>query len=244
MRSSYKGKIAFADETTMQVLKEPGRKATSRSYMWLYRNGTETDKRIVLYDYQPTRAGENPKKFLGSFKGYLHCDGYEGYNKVEGITRIGCCAHVRRKFHEGIPKSASSKTSQCEIGRNYCALLFKLEKEFAKLSPEERLEKRQEEALPILNEFWQWVDQTNALPSSLLGKALSYAKKQKPHLMNYLLDGDLHLSNNLAERSVRPFVVGRKSWNFSTSVKGAEASAMPIVSSKRPKKMVWMRTSI
>lgn len=221
-----KGKIAFADETTMQVLNEPGRKATSKSYMWLYRNGTETDKRIVLYDYRPTRAGENPKKFLAGFKGYLHCDGYEGYNKVAGITRVGCWAHVRRKFHEGIPKTTSSKISQCEIGRNYCDQLFKLEKQLADFSSEERLKKRQEEALPILNEFWQWVGQTNALPHSLLGKALSYAKKQKPHLMNYLQDGDLHLSNNLAERSVRPFVVGRKSWNFSTSVKGAKASAV------------------
>lgn len=218
------GTIAFADETTMQVLKEPGKKPTSKSYMWLYRNGTETDNHIVLYDYRPTRGGSHPKTFLDGFKGYLHCD---GYNKVEGITRVGCWAHVRRKFYDGIPKSpSSSKTSQCEIGRQYCDRLFKLEKQLAELSSADRLKKRQEKALPILNDFWQCVDQTHALPGSLLGKALSYAKNQKPYLMNYLLDGDLHLSNNLAERSIRPFVVGRKAWNFSASTKGATSSAI------------------
>lgn len=220
--------IVFADETTMQVLKEPDRKATAKSYMWLYRNGVGTEKSIVLYEYRPTRAGEHPQKFLKDFKGFLQCDGYKGYNKVADITRVGCWAHVRRKFHEGIPPTgtAATKPSQCEIGRDYCDQLFKLEKEWAQLPANERLMKRQEQALPILNAFWQWVDQVNALPNSLLGKALAYSKSEKRYLMNYLLDGDLQLSNNLAERSIRPFVVGRKAWYFSASTKGAEASAI------------------
>lgn len=138
-------KVAFADETSMQVLREPNKKATSKSYMWLYRNGTDTEMRIILYQYRPTRAGENAKKFLSGFKGYLHCDGYEGYNKVADVTRIGCWAHVRRKFHDGIPKNTSStKKSQCEIGKEYCDQLFRVERELSELAPKERLDKRKE----------------------------------------------------------------------------------------------------
>ena len=156
----------FVDETTTQVLNEPNRKATSNSYMWLYRNSTDADQQIVLYQYSPTRAG--------------------------------CLAHIRRKFHEGVPKTSTGKKSQCEIGLDYCNTLFSIEKEIAHLSPKERLEKRKEQAIPVLNEFWGWVEMTNALQSSVLGKALSYAKKQKPYLMNYLLDGECQISNNLA----------------------------------------------
>ena len=216
----------FVDETTTQVLREPDRKATSNSYMWLYRNSTDVDQQIILYQYSPTRAGENAEKFLSGYTGYIHCDGYEGYNKVKNVTRVGCLAHIRRKFHEGVPKTSTGKKSQCEIGLDYCNALFSIEKEIAHLPPEERLKKRKKKAIPVLKAFWGWVETTNALPSSVLGKALSYAKKQKPYLMNYLLDGECQISNNLAERSIRPFVVGRKAWNFYASPKGAESSSI------------------
>lgn len=222
----FKATCIFADETPMQVLHEPGKLATSKSYMWLYRTSANSDKPTVLYEYSPTRSGSNAQQFLSGFSGYLHCDGYDGYNKVQSITRVGCWAHVRRKFHDGISKVAIIKKSQCEIGQDYCDKLFKIERDIVHLIPTEKLKMRKELATPILNQFWYWVEQTNALKNSVLGKALTYAKNQKKYLMNYLLNGECHLSNNLAERSIRPFVVGRKAWNFSSSTKGATSSGI------------------
>lgn len=136
-------------------------------------------------------------------------------------------------FEEEIPRGNSqnrTKTkSQCEIGKEYCDSLFRIEREIASLPPDERLLKRREKAIPVLNKFWNWVDHTNALSSSILGKALAYAKKQKTYLMNYLKDGECQLSNNLAESSIRPFVVGRKAWNFSASTKGAASSGIAYI---------------
>lgn len=101
-----------------------------------------------------------------------------------------------------------------KVGRSYCDQLFKLEEKWHDLSGEERLKKRQEEFLPLFEEFFTWVSQMHVIKQSLLGKALIYAKNKKAYLMNVLLDGNLHLSNNLAERSIRPLVVGRKAWYF------------------------------
>lgn len=181
---------------------------------------------IALYQYTPTHSGDPAKKFLEGFSGFLHCDGYEGYNKVSSITRVGCWAHLRRKFHEGIPKTPTKTKSQCEVGKEYCDQLFRVERKIASLPPKKRLLKRRELATPVLKEFWDWVEATNALSSSILGKGLAYAKKQKPYLMNYLKGGECQLSNNLAESSIRPFVVGRKALNFSASTKGASSSGM------------------
>jgi transposase len=94
-----------ADETTLQVLREPGRSAKSTSYLWLYRTGRGVPP-AVLYDYQMTRGGEHPRDFLTGFKGYLHVDGYPGYHKVAGVTLVGCWAHARRNEKLGLMQSA------------------------------------------------------------------------------------------------------------------------------------------
>lgn len=78
------------NETTMQVLKEPDKKATIKSYMWLYQSSKNSLEQIALYQYKPTRAGENARKFLEGYRGFMHCDGYEGYKKVTELTRVGC----------------------------------------------------------------------------------------------------------------------------------------------------------
>lgn len=95
--------ILHADETTLQVLHEPGKKAQSKSYMWLYRTSRDTDYPVVLYEYRPNRSSCNPRNFLNGFTGYLHTDGYSGYhNLLENITVVGCWAHARRKFDEAV----------------------------------------------------------------------------------------------------------------------------------------------
>ena len=219
--------IIHCDETPVQVLKEDGKKPQTKSYMWLYRSGNDGNHPIVLYDYQPSRNGDHAVNYLKDFKGYVHSDGYSGYNKLTGITRVGCWAHLRRKFVETITqkKNPDGPPTSAEIGRQYCDKLFAIEDSLKDLSNEERFCKRLELEKPVLEAFWCWLDSLNALKGSALGKAVTYAKNQKPYMENYLLDGRCSLSNNAAENAIRPFTVGRKNWLFADTPKGASASA-------------------
>ena len=222
-----KREVIHCDETPVQVLKEEGKKPQTKSYMWLYRTGNDGKAPIILYDYQPSRSGENAASYLKDFKGYVHSDGYSGYNKLDGITRCGCWAHLRRKFVEAIPdkKAADAPLTSAEIGRDYCNQLFKVEESLKDLTPEERFCKRLELEKPILEAFWCWLESLNVLKGSALGKAVTYAMNQRPFMVNYLLDGRCALSNNAAENAIRPFTVGRKNWLFADTPKGASASA-------------------
>ena len=208
-------------------VKEQGKKPQSKSYMWLYRTGVDGDPPIVLYDYKPSRNGKNPADYLQGFHGYLHTDGFAGYEKVESVTRCGCWAHLRRYFVEAIPdkKAAGAPPTTAEVGRDYCNKLFEIEKELVSLSQDKRKEERLRLEKPVLEAFWCWLDSLTPLQGSRLGKAVTYAQNQKPYMENYLLDGRCSISNNVAENSIRPFTVGRKNWLFSDTPKGAEASA-------------------
>lgn len=218
--------VLHCDETPIQVLKEDGKKPQSKSYMWLYRTGQDSSHPIILYDYQPSRSGDNAVRFLKGFHGYLHTDGYSGYNKLENITRCGCWAHLRRKSIETIPdKKENAPRTAAEVGRDYCDQLFHIEKQMKQLSAEDRYVKRLELEKPVLDAFWCWLDSVQMLKGSALGKAVAYARNQKPYMENYLLDGRCALSNNAAENAIRPFTVGRKNWLFADTPKGAAASA-------------------
>ncbi|MBO5487859.1 MAG: IS66 family transposase [Eubacterium sp.] len=222
-----KREVIHCDETPVQVLKEEGKKPQTKSYMWLYCTGNDGKAPVILYDYQPSRSGDNAASYLKDFKGYVHSDGYSGYNKLDGITRCGCWAHLRRKFVEAIPdkKAADAPLTSAEIGRDYCNQLFKVEESLKNLTPEERFCKRLELEKPILEAFWCWLESLNVLKGSALGKAVTYAMNQRPFMENYLLDGRCTLSNNAAENAIRPFTVGRKNWLFADTPKGASASA-------------------
>lgn len=223
--------IGCADETTMQVLKEPGKAAETKSYMWMYRTGGDTDRHIVLFEYQPNRNHEHPKNFLNGFSGYIHCDGYEAYHKLpDSIIIVGCYAHLRRYWDDALkaaPKG-KKKSSYAHKGLAYCQSLFMLEREYTEqnLTPDERKEKRLKYSLPVAEEFFAWAGTIAAIPKSALGKAVTYTLNQKPFLMNIFLDGRLELSNNRGENSMRPLTVGRKNWLFACTVKGAESSAI------------------
>ena len=221
--------VLHADETTLQVLHEPGKKPQSESYMWLYRTGGDTDKPIVLYEYQPGRGSIHPKEFLIGFKGYLHTDGYAGYHNLpEDITVVGCWAHLRRKFDEAVKSLPKGKTkgSSASQGLTYCNLLFGIEQEIADLTAEERYNQRLEQAKPVLDAMFAWANSRAAAPKSALGKAFTYLKEQWPYLTNYLKDGRLEISNNRAERSIKPFVIDRKNFLFANTPKGATGSAI------------------
>lgn len=219
--------IVHCDETPVQVLKENGKKPQTKSYMWLYRTGDDGSPPVILYDYQPSRNGDNAAGYLQTFKGYVHSDGYSGYNKLTNITRCGCWAHLRRKFVEAIPqrKADGSPPTSAETGRDYCDRLFKIEESLSGLSPEDRYLQRLELERPVLDAFWCWLENVKVLKGSALGKAVTYAMNQRPYMENYLLDGRLSISNNAAENAIRPFTVGRKNWLFSDTPKGAKASA-------------------
>ena len=197
--------------------------------MWLYRTGREDGLPIVLYEYQPSRKAECAEKFLEDFSGYLHADGYQGYHKLpERIRVVGCWAHMRRKFDEALNALPPDKreNSAALTGLEYCNKLFAWEERFKNLSPEERTKQRLKEEKPILDALLAWADSISAAPKSALGKALHYLKQQRPYLLGYLEDGRLELSNNRAERSIKPFVIGRKNFLFANTSLGAQASAV------------------
>jgi transposase len=228
-RIMLKEEVLHADETVLQVLHEPGRKSRTESYMWLYRTGGESSHPVVIYEYQETRSGSHPKRFLSGFKGYLHSDGYSCYHALSpNIRVVGCWAHLRRRLDESVKSVPLEERTglPSQKGLDFCNRLFALEREFKKLKPEERYKERWERSKPLMDEFYSWVNNVGALPKSALGKALHYALEQKPYLENVLLDGRLELSNNRAERSIKPFVIGRKNWMFSATQKGAKASSV------------------
>jgi len=222
-------KVLHADETSLQVLHEPEKPPESKSYMWLYRTGGDTKNPIVLYEYQPDRKAEHPKRFLGGFSGYLHADGYDGYHDLsDNIKVVGCFAHARRKFDEalkGMPKKDRSG-SLAMTGKKFCDKLFSLERDFADLTPEERFGERQKLSKPVFNEFYEWLAALNPPPMTGLKTAVVYARNQREYLERYLEDGRLEISNNRAERAIKPFVIGRKNWLFANTPRGAKASAI------------------
>ncbi len=222
--------ILHADETTLQVLKEPGRSAETKSYMWLYRTGRDGPP-IVLYDYQTTRAGKHPAGFLSGFKGYLQTDGYSGYGQLTGIIPVGCWAHARRKFTEALkalPPEQKDKPVAASIGLDYCNRLFAIERQIKDLSSQERYDIRLAKSKPILDEFHMWLkrQRQQTLPKSAFGQAITYCLNQWDELNHFLLDGRLEIDNNRAERSIKPFVIGRKNFLFSNTPRGAKGSAI------------------
>ncbi len=203
-------KYLHADETTLQVLHEAGRAATSDSYMWLYRSGNNGPP-IVLYDYQESRSKEHPKKFLKGFAGYLHVDGYSGYHDVEHATLVGCWAHARRKFDEAVkslPSSDQKMPTAARVGLQYCNELFKIKRGLKDKIAEQRHEQRQKQSRPVLDVFLAWLEKQNGevTPKSALGKAITYCLNQWSKLIVFTEDGNLELDNNRSERCIKPFV--------------------------------------
>jgi hypothetical protein len=224
--------VLHADETGVQVLREPGKTPQSGSFMWIYRTSGDAKNAIVLYEYQPDRCHHRPADFLGGWSGYLHSDGFEGYHKLENVKVIGCWAHVRRKFTDilkTLPEKSRAGTESMR-GKEFCDRLFALEREYAKLSPNNnfkaRYEARLKQSKPVMDAFFDWAKNSDAMPQSAVGKAITYAQNQRFYLEHVLLDGRLELSNNRAERSVKSFVTGRKNWMFADTVNGANASAV------------------
>ena len=226
------GPLINIDETPVQVLKEPGRSNTSKSYMWIYRGG-DPDKPVLLFQYHPTRSGDVPLTFLDGYRGYIQTDGYAGYDALSrrnGIELVGCWAHARRKFMKVInAKSGKKKKGIADKAINTIGRLYAIEKQAREkqLSLDGIYRLRQEEAKPILTKFHNWLLLKSDItpPKGLLGNAIQYTLKNWDRLIRYMNNGHLRPDNNLAENAIRPFVIGRKNWLFSGSPNGARASS-------------------
>jgi transposase len=231
------GPLINMDETPLQVLKEPGRANTSKSYMWVFCGG-DPKHPTVLYQYRPTRSGQAALSFLDDYQGYIQSDDYNGYDylaKKDGIVHLGCWAHVRRKFFDVVKLRKKNRGKRenpkglADQALDYIGRLYQVEKQIRQdqLSPEQINQHRKERSSPILKGFKIWLDATEPLtpPQGLLGKAINYALKNWDKLTVYTENGLLKPDNNVAENAIRPFVVGRKNWLFAGHPNGANASA-------------------
>ena len=222
-------KYLMADETPIQVLKEPDRRPQSKSYVWLVRTGEDRGIPIILYSYTPTRAGKNAAALLKDATPgfFLMTDGYQGYNKVPDAQRCCCYAHIRRYWLRAIPKGHEKDYTHPAVqGYLYCNKLFEYERSYREkgLSPGQIYNRRLKDEKPVIEAFLSWLDKLTPQTGDSIIRAIRYTNGCRPYMMNYLKDGACSLSNNLSENSIRPLVVGRKNWLFSDTQDGAEAS--------------------
>ncbi|MDD1830110.1 IS66 family transposase [Photobacterium sp. ZSDE20] len=219
--------VIHGDETTLQVLKESGKKAQSKSYLWAYAGHEQSTTPVVLFEYQPGRGHAYPKAFLDGYTGTIMTDGYSAWRMLEKVTHLGCWAHARRKFKDALDLSPK-KAGQAKQALSYIQKLYAIEKKAQSLSAAERYTLREKGSIPILASFHGWLDKAAAklLPQSPMGKAVSYALKQWPYLERYVEDGDYPIDNNRVEREIRPVATGRKAWLFADTPSGANASAV------------------
>jgi len=227
--------VIHMDETPVQVLNEPGKSAQSQSYMWVmcgtyYRTSHPQGSPVVLFHYASNRSQETPRLLLADYEGALMVDGYVGYKGVcqdQNLPRLGCWAHARRKFVEAKTAQGKNKSGRADQALSFIQKLYRVEKQIIDKPPDERFKIRQSQSQSILDQFHKWLTKSlpQVPPKSAIGKALLYLNNQWPNLIGYLEDGLYPIDNNRAENAIRPFVIGRKNWLFSTSQAGAHASA-------------------
>lgn len=232
-----KSRYIHCDETRIQVIGEPDQKGTTQNWMWVYLADEYSESpRMALFDYERTRAGYHPVKFLdGRFHGYLTCDGYQAYHGLDdSITVTGCFTHARRRFDAALTalkkdftreqlKETVAYNAMTRIG-----ILYKVEELIRNKTPEERYEERQKQSRPMVDALFEWLHsmEDSVDRSSLIGDAILYTLNQEPYLRRYLDDGHLSIDNNSAERAIKNFAVGRRNWLFAKSIRGADASAV------------------
>lgn len=225
--------VIHCDETRTQTLIEPNKSAESQSYMWCV--GRTVEFSAVLFHYSPYRNKSAAFELLDNYSGYVTCDGYSVYEAITkklDIKLTGCFAHMRRKFEQARKLAAKNgkkkpENTALEVLQNI-ALLYKIEDEIKGLPPDKKYEMRQMQSKPIIEQLKEWLDKYSLeiLPSSPLGKAISYALEQWSKLVVFLENGNIAIDNNFIERRIRPFTIGRNNWMFSVSQSGAEASAI------------------
>jgi transposase len=223
--------LIHSDETRLQVL-HSDKAPTADHWMWVRVSGPP-GKRIVLFDYDPSRGGTVPKRLLQGYEGILLTDGYEPYAIVAAelkLVHAGCMAHARRKFDEA-RKATPGDSSHAKCALDFIRELYLIEHTLwdreRPVTPAQRVAARQTRSAPIMQRFHSWLQvlSPQVLPESRLGKAVHYTLGQWPKLTTFLAHGEVPIDNNRCENAIRPFVLGRKGWLFSDTVHGAVASA-------------------
>ena len=217
--------VIHADETVLQVNKEPGREATAESRIWAYTSSKRSERQIRYFRYEQSRKGACAEKVLGGYTGVVVSDGYSGYNILSNAIRAGCWAHARRKWVEAMPDGVTKENALAARGLEYCSRLFEVEQKLEGLSDTERLEQRQLLSRPVVEEYYTWLD-TIFKPTGKLKKAITYSLNQREFLCAFLDHGEIEISNNQVENAIRPVVVGRKNWLFCDTQAGAHASVV------------------
>ena len=232
-----KSRYIHCDETQIQVIGEPDQKGSAQNWMWVYLTDEYSGSpQMVLFDYERTRVGYHPVKFLdGRFHGYLTCGGYQAYHGLDdSITVTGCLTHARRRFDAALTalkkdftKEQLKETVACQA-MTRIETLYKVEELIKNKTPEERYEERQKQSRPVVDALFKWLHsmEDSVDRSSLIGDAILYTLNQEPYLRRYLEDGRLSIDNNSAERAVKNFAVGRRNWLLAKSIRGADASAV------------------
>lgn len=227
-----KSQYLNADESTLEVLELLKTEGRQNCYMWVYRTGRSEDKQMVIYRFENDRKHERVQQYLKGYHNIVQSDGYAAYHNLDGVINMGCFAHLRRGFTEAIeaaPKGTDIKNSVSQKLLNQLNKLFHLENEYNKHYKNDYdriLKARQEKSLPVYEEFYKLVKETYpyAVEKTHLHEALTYAINNERYLSYFLEDGRVELSNNVAERCVKSFIIGRKNFLFSNSVLGAQAS--------------------
>jgi len=217
--------MIHADETPLRVLKRNGQQVDGQSRMWVFCSGKHSPQKMSLYYYHATRSAKVVEKLLGKYDGYLQTDGCASYNAAIHAIRIGCWAHARRKWTECLPKGIDDKNSKSAQALELIEQIFATDKGFEGIPENELQEKRTEMLKPLLDEYWGLLASIDAPTGSNIYKAVQYSVNHREMLNNVILDARLELTNNRAERAIKPFVIGRKNWLFSDTDKGADASA-------------------
>lgn len=233
--------LTFGDETTVQVLKEPGKSAQSKSFMWAQMTQGSgpagTGPPIRLFGYSPSRSTAAAQILYAGMRArsVLMSDGYAVYDQIaqaHQLVHLACWAHCRRDFHDALQALPKQARTADQLAAQFIALIGQLYAVEAKAKEQELdtnklLEQRQLHSVPVLNKIESLLlaKLHAVLPGSLLGKALHHLSAQWPKLTRYVTDGAYPIDNNACENSIRPFVVGRRNWLFADTVAGANASA-------------------
>lgn len=225
------GEAVFADDTPVKM-QAPGQKKTRTARVWTYvrdeRPWSGQSPPCAWYQFTVDRKGEHPTNHLSGYKGWIHADGYSGFNGLFSDSKareMACMAHVRRKF---VDVHAAQGSAVAEEAIRRIAKLYAVEKQARGKSPEERAALRQDKAKPVFEELEQWPhDQLPRISGkSPLAKAIRYALGRLPKARAYLDHGYRELDNNAAERAVKPVAIGRKNWMFAGSEGGGKAMAI------------------
>ena len=224
--------VIQADETPVLV-NHDGRKAGSKSWMWVYRSGHLYQKRqIVLYEYQQTRNASHPREFLKGYDGICVTDGYQVYHtlekELEELTIAGCWVHCRRRFDEALKliQKSYQKESHAFLLMKQIQAIYREEGKLNDLSSDERLKQRQAVIKPLVDAFFAYLKTINVSKKDKFGDAVGYARNQEKYLRVFLTDGDVPIDNNASERAIRGFCIGKKNWQMIDTIHGAKSSAI------------------